>query len=205
MKLLVGLGNPGVRYRSTPHNLGFEVLDRLARRWGGHFEEEPARKAEVLRVSWADERLILAKPTTFMNLSGQAVRELLRNQPMDLAELLIVSDEAQLEIGRLRLRAHGSDGGHNGLRSVIESLGSEEFPRLRIGVKPPEESIGDLRGYLLAKPPPEIRQRLERMAEAGAEAAACWVREGLEAAASRYNGLRVEGEIKRINGQGVGA
>src|SRR5215218_6352412 len=130
MKLIVGLGNPGAKYRGTRHNVGFAVADELARRAGVAFESAPA---EALMAKWRLREALIAKPMTFMNLSGQAVGELVRYFKIDSADLLVVVDEVHLPLGRLRARARGSAGGHNGLKSIIAHLG-DEFSRLRVGV-----------------------------------------------------------------------
>ena len=133
MKLVAGLGNPGDKYRGTRHNAGFEVIDLLQRRHGLTFETGPA-DALVARWRRADEVVLLVKPLTFMNLSGRAVGELLRFYKVPVADLLITCDDVHLPLGRLRARAGGSAGGHNGLRSIAEHLGTIEYARLRIGV-----------------------------------------------------------------------
>jgi peptidyl-tRNA hydrolase, PTH1 family len=135
VKLIAGLGNPGRQYEGTRHNVGFEVLDELARRHGLAFDSSPAA---ALMARWRDapggEVALLVKPLTFMNLSGQGVGELARYFRIAPAEILVVVDDAALELGRLRARARGSAGGHNGLKSIAEHLGGDEYPRLRIGV-----------------------------------------------------------------------
>ncbi len=131
MKLIVGLGNPGRKYAGTRHNIGFDVVDRVAERHRLDWQSAPA---EALMAKWRVAGALVAKPLTFMNLSGHAVGDLLRFFKIDVADLLVVIDEVQLEIGRLRARPEGSAGGHNGLKSVIAQLGTEKFARLRIGV-----------------------------------------------------------------------
>lgn len=189
MKIIVGLGNPGRKYRGTPHNLGFEVVDGLARRLGGSFAFKSREQAEVAEAVHGGEALILARPSTYMNLSGQAVRELMRNRPVELGDLLIIDDDVNLPMGRLRIRSGGSHGGHNGLRSVIECLGSEAFARLRIGVQP-EGEIGDMARYVLSVPRPQARERLEAMVSIAADAAVSWIERGVEATAGEFNGYR---------------
>ena len=125
----------------------------------------------------------------FSWLSGESVRELMRNRPVELSDLLVIDDDVNLDIGRLRIRDRGSHGGHNGLRSVIERLGSPEFARLRTGVRS-GAGAEDLARYVLTRPPPEDRGRLEAMVEVAADAAEYWIREGAQAAASRFNGFR---------------
>jgi PTH1 family peptidyl-tRNA hydrolase len=189
MKLIVGLGNPGRKYERTPHNIGFVVAEILAARWGGKFNLRRREEAEVLETTVGGEKVILAKPQTFMNLSGYAVRALMTNQPMEIADVLIVLDEAQLELGRLRIRSSGSHGGHNGLRSVIECLGTGEIARLRIGVKPPRP-IEDMVDFVLGSMKPEEREVLADMAEIAADAVECWIKEGSDRTATKFNGYR---------------
>ena len=193
MKLIVGLGNPGRRYRSTPHNLGFEVVDLLAMRWHASFVARSSERADVAEARVGGETALLAKPSTFMNLSGQSVRALTRNRPLLGEDILIVSDEVNLPPDRLRIRAGGTHGGHNGLRSVINSLGGEDFARLRLGVAP-EGPVDDLSDYLLRSTPPDLRDRLNLMVEVAADAVEYWVREGTERTANRYNGFRAGAE-----------
>src|ERR1700687_2324100 len=133
MKAIVGLGNPGEKYRGTRHNIGFAVVDELARRWALEFESSPA---DALIAKWRPldaDPVLLAKPLTFMNASGEATGALARYFRIDIGDLLIVVDEAQLPLGKLRARARGSAGGHNGLKSIIAHLG-DDFSRLRVGV-----------------------------------------------------------------------
>ena len=133
MKLIVGLGNPGAKYRGTRHNVGFAALDELARRHRVEFESAPA-EAMMARVRDFAEPVLLAKPLTFMNLSGHPVGDLLRYFRIELAGLFVLVDDANLPLARLRARARGSEGGHNGLKSIVAQLGTQEFARLRIGV-----------------------------------------------------------------------
>ena len=133
MKLIVGLGNPGSRYRGTRHNVGFEVVDEVARRRELVFEPCPA-DAYMARERGPNAQVMLAKPCTFMNLSGEAVGALVRYYRFDLDDILVVADDVNLPLGRLRARRGGSAGGHNGLQSVISLLGTEQFARLRVGV-----------------------------------------------------------------------
>ncbi|MDP3717327.1 MAG: aminoacyl-tRNA hydrolase [Acidobacteriota bacterium] len=134
MKLIVGLGNPGPEYRETRHNVGFLVADELARRW--RLSEAWREKFAALhvRTTVADEAVIVAKPLTFMNLSGQAVAGLAGFYKIDPADVLVVTDDVALPLGRLRARPEGSAGGHNGLKSIIQHLGTQAFPRVRVGI-----------------------------------------------------------------------
>lgn len=185
MKLIVGLGNPGARYQGTRHNVGFDVADELARRRGLAFESAPA-DAIMARERGPDARLILVKPLTFMNLSGRAVAALVRYYRFDIGDVLIVTDDVNLPLGRLRARRGGSDGGHNGLRSVIELLGTPRVARLRIGVDRVDRRR-DLAGHVLAR---FDRSELEVMAPAvrsAGDAAEVFVAEGIDVVMNRFN------------------
>jgi peptidyl-tRNA hydrolase, PTH1 family len=201
LKLIVGLGNPGPRYKGTRHNVGFEVVDELARRASIGFESAPA---EALIAKWRragtgasgaaiSDTVLLAKPLTFMNRSGQAIGELLRYFKIDLAELLVVVDEAQLPLAKLRARMRGSAGGHNGLKSVIAHVG-EEFCRLRVGVGRRAENGGDtaaskdLADHVLAKFEKDEAAEVERMIARAADAAETFVTSGIAAVMNQYNG-----------------
>ncbi len=169
MKAIFGLGNPGPRYAGTRHNAGFAVVDELARRAAVAFESAPA---DALFAKWRrpeGDIALLVKPLTFMNESGQAVGELARYFKIDVPDLLIVVDEVQLPLGRLRARARGSAGGHNGLKSIIAHLG-DEFPRLRVGVGRGDDRR-DLADHVLSRFEPDEREEAERMTSRAADAA----------------------------------
>jgi PTH1 family peptidyl-tRNA hydrolase len=185
LKAIVGLGNPGANYRGTRHNIGFAVVDELARRAAAGFESAPA---EALMARWRrpDEAVLLVKPLTFMNLSGQAVGELARYFKIDLAGLLIVVDEVQLPLGRLRARARGSAGGHNGLKSIIEHLG-DEFSRLRVGVGRGDERR-DLADHVLSRFDKDEADDVERMTTRAADAAEMFITSGIGAVMNAFNG-----------------
>ena len=186
MKLIVGLGNPGPRYKGTRHNVGFEVMDELARRATLTFETAPA---DALIAKWrrADgDTALLVKPLTFMNLSGQAVGELVRYFKIDVADLVVVVDEAQLPLGKLRARMRGSAGGHNGLKSVIVHLG-DDFSRLRMGVGR-GDSRRDLADHVLAKFDADEAAEVERMITRAADAAETFITSGIAAVMNQYNG-----------------
>ncbi len=186
MKLIVGLGNPGVEYEATRHNLGFMLVDRLFERTGGRRfrSEQSARTAEV---TLAGQRVLLVKPQTFMNLSGDAVKPLLeRYAESDAANLIVASDEAALPFGMIRVRARGSAGGQKGLKSIIDRLGSGEFARVRMGVKP-DHPVSDLASFVLAKVPGRDREALEEVLDRAAEAVEVVLAEGVERAMQRFN------------------
>jgi peptidyl-tRNA hydrolase, PTH1 family len=183
VKLLVGLGNPGRKYAGTRHNVGFEVLDLVAERQRLEWEAAP-RGTDALVTKTA--AAIYAKPMTFMNLSGQAVGELLRFYKIDLADLLVIVDEVHLEVGRLRARRSGSAGGHNGLKSIIGLLGSEDFARLRVGVGR-GEARRDLADHVLAKFDPQERAIVAEAVGRAADAADLFVTEGIGPVMNRFN------------------
>ena len=185
MRLIVGLGNPGPEYIWTPHNLGFLVVDRLADDARIRVER-PEGKAYVGRGRLAEQEVVLAKPQTQMNLSGLAVWELLRRFECDPSEMIVISDDVALPWGMIRIRERGSAGGHNGLKSVIGAIGTDEFVRVRLGVQP-EHSVGDLSAYVLH---PMRKAELEIAAEAveqAAEAVEVVLKDGPKWAMTRYN------------------
>jgi peptidyl-tRNA hydrolase, PTH1 family len=185
MKLVVGLGNPGAKYEGTRHNVGFATVDLLAKRHGLTFDAAP-RGIEAVVGRWRSAEVVLAKPLTFMNLSGTAIVGLLQFYKIELGDLLVIVDEAQLDTGRIRLRPWGSAGGHNGLKSAIESLGSDEFARLRIGVGRGDERR-DLADHVLARFEPEEREAVAEAIERAADAAEVFVTDGPAVAMNRFN------------------
>ena len=185
MKLIVGLGNPGSKYDGTRHNVGFAVVDECARRRGLTFESCPA-EALMARERGPDARVILAKPMTFMNLSGEAVGTLSRYYRVDRADILVVADDANLPLGRLRARPEGSDGGHNGLRSVIDAFGTQEFPRLRVGVGR-GESDRELVDHVLSRFEADERGKIEELVTRAADAAGVFVEEDILTVMNRFN------------------
>jgi len=185
VKMVAGLGNPGAQYKGTRHNAGFAVVDELARRGSVMFESAPA---DALIAKWrrSDETVLLVKPLTFMNLSGQAIGELRRYFKIDLADLLIVVDEVQLPLGKLRARARGSAGGHNGLKSVIAHLG-DEFSRLRVGVGR-GEGQRNLADHVLSRFEKDEAAEVERVTTRAADAAEMFITSGIGAVMNTFNG-----------------
>ncbi len=184
MRLIVGLGNPGGKYEHTRHNVGFRAIDELARRW----------RIEVTRNRFSglsgggtirDQKVLLLKPMTYMNLSGRSVREAMTFHKLAPADLLVVLDDMALPLGRLRLRPEGSAGGHNGLTSVIEQTGGEEFARLRIGIEAVQGSrmVDHVLGSFTTEEQPRMDQAIAR----AADAVECWLSEGIDGAMNRYN------------------
>lgn len=184
MKLIAGLGNPGPRYRDTLHNVGFEVVDELAERHRIALGSSPAN-ALTGRVREGMDAL-LVKPLTWMNLSGQAVGELARYYRVEAADVLVVVDDVNLPAGRLRARRRGSAGGHNGLKSVIEHLGTDDFPRLRVGVGRGDDRR-DLVDHVLAKVAPDERTRLRESVVRAADAAEVFCTAGIDEVMRRFN------------------
>ena len=177
------MGNPGRRYAGTRHNAGFDVLDLLAERHRLEWESGPA---DALLARWRSGGALFVKPVTFMNLSGHALGDLLRFYKIETGDLLVVVDDINLELGRLRARRAGSAGGHNGLKSVIAAFGSEDFARLRVGVGR-GDARRDLADHVLAKFDPEERSDVAEAVGRSADAAELFVTEGIGAVMNRFN------------------
>ena len=184
MKLVVGLGNPGNQYAETRHNVGWMVLDRIADRAGKAGRGRDRDASSVWRSGPAAMELVLAKPQTYMNDSGRAVRRLLQSYHVPLVDLLVVADDFALPFGKLRFREAGTHGGHNGLRSIIAELNSEKFSRLRVGIGEPGRGAVD---HVLSRFSADERARLPILLDASAEAVETWVRQGTSKAANRFN------------------
>ena len=188
MKVIVGLGNPGPKYRGTRHNVGFDVIDYLAK--------SPATSAfrsrfaaQVAELSEGGQQILLVKPETFMNLSGRSVRELADFYKLPLNDLLVVCDDINLPLGKLRVRARGTHGGHNGLRNIQEQLGMTDYARLRIGVDAPGLKFDDaVVDHVLGRFKPGERDVIEEAVHKAALAALLWASEGIEKCMSRTNG-----------------
>ena len=185
MKLIVGLGNPGSRYRGTRHNVGFEVVDELARRRALAFESSPA-DALMARERGPDAQLMLAKPCTFMNLSGAAAGALVRYYRFELHDVLVVTDDVNLPLGRLRARRGGSAGGHNGLQSVIAALGTGQFARLRVGVDR-GDTRRDLSSHVLAGFGPDELETMQRAVVEAGDAVEVFAASGIDVMMNRFN------------------
>ena len=190
MKLVAGLGNPGTEYADTRHNIGFKVVDALAsamnieikkRKFGSRFGE----------TEFEGKKLILLKPQTFMNLSGKAVAAAVGFYRLPLQELMVITDDMALEPGAIRIRPRGSAGGHNGLKSVIDSLGSEDFCRLRCGIGGP--GLADAYDYVLSKISDEQQPLISTAIVRARDAVITWIRSGVKTAMNEYNGPLVKG------------
>jgi PTH1 family peptidyl-tRNA hydrolase len=191
MRLIVGLGNPGPEYEHTPHNLGFMAVDALAG-CAGIRVTRPEAKSYVGLGKLAGNEVVLAKPQTMMNLSGAAVRTLLERYECKPAEMVVLSDEAALPWGMLRIRERGSAGGHNGLKSIIASIGTNEFIRVRLGVKP-EYPLEDMADYVLGNMRKPEREIAAQMVSDASDAVELILSEGVGKAMARFN-RRVESE-----------
>lgn len=185
MKVVVGLGNPGRRYAGTRHNVGFEVLDRLATgpNVGRSQERFQALTVELLE---GDTKVLLVQPQTFMNLSGHSVRQVVDFYQVALPDLLVVCDDINLPLGKLRIRARGTHGGHNGLRDIQNHLGTTDYPRLRIGVGAPAE--GEAVDYVLGRFRPVEREMIEDALDRAVQAVVCWIRQDIQTCMNQYNG-----------------
>ncbi len=187
MKLLCGLGNPGVRYRNTWHNLGFLLLDLLASRAGAEFRSGRGSFLEC-RVHLGGEDLLLVKPTTYMNLSGQAVQEARQFYKLETGDLLLAFDDMDLPLGEIRFRREGSGGNHNGMNHILQVLGTRKLQRLRLGFRPPVEiSSSSWKRLVLAPIPTAALDEVQHMLERAAEGLEVFYREGMTAAMNRCN------------------
>jgi PTH1 family peptidyl-tRNA hydrolase len=185
MKMIVGLGNPGIAYRRTRHNLGFMVVQKLAEQRGMRFRRAPHRSSQA-QGRIGKEQVVLVRPMTFMNVSGLAVGGALRDHRASLEELLVVCDDVNLDLGRMRLRRSGTAGGHNGLKSLIEHLQSEAFPRLRLGVGPRPEGV-DMMSYVLSPFRRGEWPRVHEVIARAVQAIETWVYHGIDEAMNRFN------------------
>ena len=185
MWLIVGLGNPGYEYAWTPHNLGFLVLDLVAERARIRIER-PEAKSYVGKGRIGDHEVVLAKPQTYVNLSGLAVRDLAARYEVASARILIVWDDVALPWGSLRIRERGSAGGHNGAKSIIGALGTDEFMRVRMGIQP-DHPVGDLAAYVLHPMRKAELEAAAELVERAADAVDCVVKEGVRRAMNQFN------------------
>jgi PTH1 family peptidyl-tRNA hydrolase len=188
MKLIVGLGNPGSRYSGTRHNIGFNCIGHFARRYGIKWDRKLAN-ARTGRGFACGEDLVLARPQTYMNLSGSSVARLLHRFKLKPQELILIHDDLDLTFGRIRMRQGGGSGGHNGVSSIIDNLGGErDFIRLRFGIgRPASANEDDIVDYVLSPFPPDERTQLHDLVERAVDALCCLLEEGLEAAMNRFN------------------
>ncbi len=187
MKLIAGLGNPGARYVHTRHNLGFMAADAVAALLGTSFSRKQDN-ATLARTHHAGETVLLIKPQTFMNNSGQAVAAISRRNGCRPEDILVLADEVQLPVGKIRLRSSGSDGGHKGLKSIIACIGSEAFARLRMGVGSElMDRMDDLSAFVLSRFGSDEMPLVAEMTERAAQAVLCWIEHGAEQTMQRFN------------------
>jgi PTH1 family peptidyl-tRNA hydrolase len=186
MKLIVGLGNPGAEYRDTRHNVGFMVADALAARWRVGDEWREKFGALQIKTMRGEEAVIVAKPLTFMNLSGQAVAAITGFYKIELADVLIVTDDVALPVGRLRARRDGGAGGHNGLKSLIQSLGTQAFPRMRVGVGR-GDNRRDLADHVLGRFEADERDTVSAAVLRAADASEVFLSDGIERVMNAFN------------------
>ncbi|MFC2140263.1 aminoacyl-tRNA hydrolase [Candidatus Auribacterota bacterium] len=186
MKVIVGLGNPGKTYEHTRHNVGFKVIDELAKRFKVEFKKKRKYFSLIGEETASADKIWLMKPQTYMNLSGSAVLSVVKNTNIGLENLLIISDDINLELGRIRIREKGTSGGHNGLNSIIEYFaGDKEFPRLRIGVGYNEQIPAEK--YVLGKFLPVERKEIEEIVKKAADVVEYFLREGIDKTMNKYN------------------
>jgi len=186
--LIVGLGNPGAEYAKTRHNAGFMLVDRLAQNWLAGWNSEKKFQARLAKAERDGKRLVLCEPQTFMNLSGEAVGALAKFYQLPLTKLMVAVDDADLPLGEIRLRPSGSSGGHHGLESIEQHLGSREYARLRIGIGR-KDSRREIAGHVLGKLSASEMALMEKVLVRAAEQVECWLAHGLPKAMSQFNGV----------------
>jgi PTH1 family peptidyl-tRNA hydrolase len=186
--LIVGLGNPGVEYAKTRHNAGFMLADLLAHHWRADWNNEKKFQSRIAKAERNGRRLVLCEPQTFMNLSGEAVGALMKFHQLPLKNLLVAVDDADLPLGEIRLRPSGSSGGHHGLESIEQHVGSREYARLRIGIGR-KDSRREISGHVLGKLGATELAVMEKVLARAAEQVECWLAHGLPKAMSQFNGV----------------
>ena len=185
--LIVGLGNPGEKYENTRHNVGFQVIDELAERQGKPVQRLKFKALTGL-LTIGGEKALVMKPVTYMNLSGEAVRPAADFYKLPPERILVISDDVALAAGRLRIRAKGSAGGHNGLKSIIQHLGTDQFPRIRVGVGEKPHPDYDLADWVLGRPQGEDKKAIDEAVKRAADAVECILTQGLERGMGKFNG-----------------
>ena len=188
MKVIAGLGNPGAQDANTPHSIGFEVADAIAREIGAEWRASASFKGELATGVFAGQKVLLLKPMTYMNLSGDSVAPVVRYHNATPADLLVISDDIDLPVGRLRIRVGGSAGGHNGLKSIIERVGTPAFTRLRVGVGRDTHDRSEVIGHVLGKFDPVTRAVMDQVVPAAVQAAAAIISTTPQAAMNAWNG-----------------
>jgi PTH1 family peptidyl-tRNA hydrolase len=184
--LIVGLGNPGLQYEKTRHNVGFRAVDKLCDELGVKCDRSKF-KSLYADAKIGDKRVLILKPQTYMNNSGQAVTEAMKFYKIPIGKVIVISDDVTLDVGRLRIRAKGSAGGHNGLKDIIELSGSEEFPRIKIACGQKPHPDYDMKDWVLGKFPKQEEKVIEEVISLAADAALCMVKTDIQTAMNRYN------------------
>lgn len=187
-RIIVGLGNPGPQYAATRHNAGWMVVDELARRWSAPSSRK-RMNAQISEVRRNGDRIVLVMPQTFMNESGKAVREIMGWYKVSPQDTLIIVDDLDIRFGQLRVRPNGSAGGHNGLKSIFRDTGSQEFPRVRVGIGRPRSASGHAVGHVLSKFSKEETADLPKVINTSADAVEMWLDQGLLATMNAINGI----------------
>lgn len=198
MKVIVGLGNPGKKYEGTRHNIGFEVLAAVARRYGVQ-RIQNRFKAEIANLQIGEQNVLLVSPLTYMNLSGRSVKGVVDFYKLDLADIMVVCDDLALDLGRLRIRASGSAGGQKGVADIIEKLGSDQFPRMRIGIGRPGGNMA-VSSFVLQQFSKGEREEIEVALQRGADALEHWICHGILSAMSKFNSSPNRGENQEKRG-----
>ena len=188
LRLVVGLGNPGREYAHTRHNAGFMLVDRLADMAKVGWRMDAILRARVAEARWGGKRCWLAQPMTFMNASGEAVGALVRYYRLEPEQVLVAVDDADLPLGELRLRPQGGSGGHHGLESIAQHLGTKNYPRLRLGIGRRAEDGRQITGHVLGRFAPEETEFVGALMNRAADAVRCWAEVGIAIAMNRYNG-----------------
>jgi PTH1 family peptidyl-tRNA hydrolase len=188
LRLIAGLGNPGPDYAGTRHNIGFVLAERLAAGWKAAWKMERKFRARLATVERAGQRVILCQPQTFMNESGEAVGALARFYQLTPERILVVVDDADLPLGQIRLRPEGSSGGHHGLESIEQQLGSRAYPRLRLGIGRRAEDDREITDYVLGRFSAAERLVITEVVERAAQQVDCWLSEGIAQAMNQFNG-----------------
>ena len=188
MLLIAGLGNPGPDYAATRHNIGFVLVDRLAARWGANWDARKRFNARLARLERAGEKVILCKPQTFMNASGEAVGAVARFYQLPPPRTLIVLDDADLALGQIRLRPEGSSGGHHGLESIERQLGTRAYPRLRLGIGRRADDDREITDYVLGRFSTAELKVMEEVLDRACQQVECWLSDGIQAAMNKFNG-----------------
>ena len=194
MKIVVGLGNPGQQYANTPHSVGFEAVDAIAAEIGAVWEEKRQFRCLMAKGTFAGLPVMLVKPQTYMNLSGDSVAPVVRYHNATAADLLVIQDDIDLPVGRMRVRKNGSCGGHNGIRNIIERLGTQDFARLKLGVGKDKSNVI---AHVLGKFDPATRKTMDLVVAEAVKAAAAILRDGPDRAMNAYNGFDASGGAQK--------